>query len=130
MAVAQSLAKSAAPAASLLPVGVIDIGSNSVRLVVFSDPLRMPTAMFNEKVLCGLGRGLGQSGALDAEGAKQALTAIRRFVVLARRMNVRSLQLVATSAVRDATTGAEFVGEGEREPGETVRVLSGQEEAT
>ena len=130
MAVAQSLAKSAAPAASLLPVGVIDIGSNSVRLVVFSDPLRMPTAMFNEKVLCGLGRGLGQSGALDAEGAKQALTAIRRFVVLARRMNVRSLQLVATSAVRDATNGAEFVGEVERETGETVRVLSGQEEAT
>lgn len=130
MAVAQSLAKSAAPAASPLPFGVIDIGSNSVRLVVFSDPLRMPTAMFNEKVLCGLGRGMGQTGKLDEDGAKQALTAIRRFVALARRMNVRSLQIVATAAVRDAANGPDFVGQIERDTGETVRVLSGQEEAT
>ncbi|PJI43333.1 Ppx/GppA phosphatase family protein [Ferrovibrio sp.] len=130
MAVAQSLAKSAAPAATPLPLGVIDIGSNSVRLVVFSDPLRMPTGMFNEKVLCGLGRGMGQTGALDADGAKQALSAIRRFVALARRMNVRALQIVATAAVRDAANGANFVGQIERETGETVRVLSGQEEAT
>jgi exopolyphosphatase/guanosine-5'-triphosphate,3'-diphosphate pyrophosphatase len=131
VAVAQSLVKSAAaPAASLLPLGVIDIGSNSVRLVVFSDPLRMPTGMFNEKVLCGLGKGMGQSGKLDEEGAQQALAAIRRFVALARRMEVRSLQIVATAAVRDAANGAAFVEQIERETGETVRVLSGQEEAT
>ena len=130
MAVTQSLAKSAAPAASPLPLGVIDIGSNSVRLVVFSDPLRMPTGMFNEKVLCGLGRGMGQSGKLDDEGARQALSAIRRFVTLARRMNVRALQIVATAAVRDAANGADFVSQIERDTGETVRVLSGQEEAT
>ncbi len=131
MAVAQSLAKSVnASAASPLPLGVIDIGSNSVRLVVFGEPLRMPTGMFNEKVLCGLGRGLGQTGALDADGAKQALAAIRRFVVLARRMDVRVLQIVATAAVRDASNGTEFVTQIERDTGESVRVLTGQEEAT
>lgn len=129
MAVVQSLSKSAS-APALLPLGVIDIGSNSVRLVVFGEPARLPTAMFNEKVLCGLGRGLGESGALDEDGARQALAAIRRFVVLARRMDVRALQIVATAAVRDASNGATFVTEIERATGETVRVLSGTEEAT
>ncbi|MFN4310574.1 MAG: hypothetical protein ACK4FK_08280 [Ferrovibrio sp.] len=131
MAIAQTISKPVpAQAASPLPFGVIDVGSNSVRLVVFDEPLRLPTAMFNEKVLCGLGRGLSETGALDIEGAKQALGAIRRFVALARHMNVRALQIVATAAVRDASNGADFVTQIERDTGETVRVLTGQEEAT
>jgi exopolyphosphatase/guanosine-5'-triphosphate,3'-diphosphate pyrophosphatase len=129
MAVAQSVVKNVS-AQALLPLGVIDIGSNSVRLVVFDEPARLPTAMFNEKVLCGIGRGLGETGALDGEGARQALGAIRRFVTLARRMNVRGLQVVATAAVRDASNGAAFVAQIERDTGETVRILSGNEEAT
>lgn len=129
MAPVQPLAKaSAAPA--ILPLGVIDVGSNSVRLVVFDEPLRLPTAMFNEKVLCGLGRGLGETGALDEDGAKQALIAIRRFVTLAKKMKVSALQIVATAAVRDASNGAAFVAQIERDTGEKVRVLSGIEEAT
>jgi len=128
MAVAQSALKSV-PAPALLPLGVIDIGSNSVRLVVFDEPLRLPTAMFNEKVLCGIGRGLSESGALDGEGARQALIAIRRFVTLARRMDVRGLQVVATAAVRDASNGAGFVAQIEQETGEAVRILTGNEEA-
>lgn len=129
MATVQPLTKtSAAPA--FLPLGVIDVGSNSVRLVVFDEPLRLPTAMFNEKVLCGLGRGLGETGALDADGAKQALIAIRRFVTLARKMKVSTLQIVATAAVRDASNGAAFVSQIERDTGEKVRILSGNEEAT
>ncbi|WP_300303927.1 Ppx/GppA family phosphatase [Ferrovibrio sp.] len=131
MAVAQTISKAASSqTVSPLPFGVIDVGSNSVRLVVFGEPLRLPTAMFNEKVLCGLGRGLSETGALDAEGTRQALMAIRRFVVLARHMDVHSLQIVATAAVRDASNGAEFVAQIERDTGEPVRVLSGQEEAT
>lgn len=129
MAVAQTLTKSVS-AQAVLPFGVIDVGSNSVRLVVFGEPLRSPTAMFNEKVLCGLGRGLSETGALDGDGARQALQAIRRFAVLARRMEVRSLRIVATAAVRDASNGAAFVEQIERETGETVSVLTGQEEAT
>ena len=129
MAVAQTLTKSVS-AQAVLPFGVIDVGSNSVRLVVFGEPLRSPIAMFNEKVLCGLGRGLSETGALDGEGAKNALLAIRRFAVLARRMEVRSLRIVATAAVRDASNGAAFVEQIERDTGETVSVLTGQEEAT
>lgn len=129
MATVQPLAKtSAAPA--ILPLGVIDVGSNSVRLVVFDEPLRLPTAMFNEKVLCGIGRGLSETGALDEDGAKQALAAIRRFVALARQMKVNALQIVATAAVRDAGNGAAFVAQIERDTGEKVRVLTGNEEAT
>ncbi|WP_341704277.1 Ppx/GppA family phosphatase [Ferrovibrio sp.] len=128
MAVAQSVLKSV-PAQSVLPFGVIDIGSNSVRLVVFDEPLRLPTAMFNEKVLCGLGRGLSETGALDSEGTLLALAAIRRFVTLARRMQVHSLQIVATAAVRDASNGPAFVAQVERDTGEPVRILTGNEEA-
>lgn len=129
MAVAQTLTKSVS-AQAVLPFGVIDVGSNSVRLVVFGEPLRSPIAMFNEKVLCGLGRGLSETGALDGEGAKNALLAIRRFAVLARRMDVRSLRIVATAAVRDASNGAAFVEQIERDTGETVSVLTGEQEAT
>lgn len=129
MAVAQSVYKSLAVTGSL-PFGVIDVGSNSVRLVVFDEPSRAPTPMFNEKVLCGIGRGLSETGALDEEGARQALAAIRRFVALARHMKVRALQIVATAAVRDASNGPAFVRQIERDTGEKVRILSGQEEAT
>src|SRR5690606_11102973 len=129
MAPVQPLAKpSTSPA--ILPFGVIDVGSNSVRLVVFDEPLRLPTPMFNEKVLCGIGRGLSETVALDEEGAKQALAAIRRFVALARRMNVRALQIAATAAVRYASNGPAFVKQIERDTGEKVRTLSGIEEAT
>ncbi|HEX6956512.1 MAG TPA: Ppx/GppA family phosphatase [Ferrovibrio sp.] len=129
MAVAQSLPK-VSTVQAILPFGVIDVGSNSVRLVVFGEPLRLPTPMFNEKVLCGIGRGLSETGALNRDGAALAVTAIRRFVALARSMKVRKLQIVATAAVRDASNGAEFVAQIERDTGERVRILSGEEEAT
>lgn len=111
------------------PVGVIDIGSNSVRLVVFEGPVRAPVAKFNEKVLCGLGRGLSDSGRLDAEGVETSLLALRRFVALAKRMGVGDLRAVATAAVRDAANGAEFVALAQRQCGLSIRVLAGDEEA-
>ncbi|MBP7064580.1 Ppx/GppA family phosphatase [Ferrovibrio sp.] len=116
-------------AAELLPLGVIDIGSTSVRLVVFDEPLRLPTPRFNEKVLCGLGRGLGETGKLDEAGVVLALATIRRFVTLARYMQVKQLQVVATAAARDASNGPDFIARIERETGVTVRLLSGTEEA-
>lgn len=110
-------------------VGVVDIGSNSVRLVVYEDDSRNPAAMFNEKVLCGLGRRLASTGRLDPDGVPSALATIRRFAGLARVMNLARLDMAATAAVRDAVDGPEFVAAVEAIVGSKLRVLSGQEEA-
>lgn len=128
MAVADSVLP-AARQAGIAPIAVIDVGSNSVRLVVFSGPARAPTPMFNEKVLCGLGRGLSDTGRLHEEGVVQALAALKRFVTLARLMNVADIQVVATAAARDAANGAHFVVQVERKAGVPVRILTGHEEA-
>ena len=109
--------------------GVIDIGSNSIRLVVFEGLLRAPLPMFNERILCGLGRGLHDTGRLDPEGMEQALLNIERFGNLLRAMGVARFDAIATAAVRDAEDGARFVAEVERRCGFRVRVLSGAEEA-
>ncbi len=85
--------------------------------------------MFNEKMLCALGRGLEDSGKLDEDGMKLTIAALRRFVGLARLMEVREIVAVATAAVRDASNGAAFVAEAERECNLPIQVISGNEEA-
>jgi exopolyphosphatase/guanosine-5'-triphosphate,3'-diphosphate pyrophosphatase len=110
-------------------VAVVDIGSNSIRLVVFERPSRAPVPLFNEKVLCGLGRGLDSTGRLSEVGVESALANLVRFVRLARAMGVARLDLLATAAVRDAENGRAFVAEVERRCGVAVRVLSGEDEA-
>ena len=111
-------------------VGVIDIGSNSVRLVVFDGAARSPAYFYNEKVLCGLGRDLRESGVLHPEGRASAYAAIRRFVALSESMKLTALSAVATAAVREAADGAEFLKEIEVETGLRVMVATGREEAT
>lgn len=111
------------------PVGIVDIGSNSVRLVVYEYLGRAATPLFNEKELCGLGRGVAARGRLDPEAMAAALTAIRRFRALTDQMNVAALHVVATAAVREAANGAEFIAAVEAVTGTKVAVLSGQEEA-
>src|SRR5690349_6585241 len=86
-------------------VGIIDVGSNSIRLVVYERASRAPLPVFNEKVLCGLARGLDATGRLNPAGVELALANIDRFVTLARNMKVVSLDLLATAAVRDAEIG-------------------------
>jgi exopolyphosphatase/guanosine-5'-triphosphate,3'-diphosphate pyrophosphatase len=108
---------------------VVDIGSNSIRLVVFERPSRAPLPLFNEKVLCGLGRGLDSTGRLNDAGVDSALANLVRFVRLARAMDVARLDLLATAAVRDAENGPQFVAEVERRCAAAVRVLSGEDEA-
>jgi exopolyphosphatase/guanosine-5'-triphosphate,3'-diphosphate pyrophosphatase len=108
---------------------VVDIGSNSIRLVVFDQPSRSPVPIFNEKILCGLGRGLGASGRLNDDGAALALDSLVRFVRLARAMRVGRIDLLATAAVREATNGAAFAAEVKRRCGVPIRVLSGADEA-
>ncbi len=109
-------------------VGVIDIGSNSIRLVVYDRNCRLPVPIFNEKVLCGLGRGVGAGGCLSAEGVTSALTNLARFKTLADAMGVNRLDVLATAALRDARDGSDFVSR-VRALGLGVQVISGEEEA-
>jgi exopolyphosphatase/guanosine-5'-triphosphate,3'-diphosphate pyrophosphatase len=111
------------------PFGVVDIGSNSVRLVIFDRLGRNPWPLFNEKVVCGIGRGMVSSGALSEEGTARALEALARFRTLAEGMNVATLKVVATAAVRDAVNGDDFALEAEAAIGTPLWVLTGEEEA-
>ena len=115
--------------AELDPLGVIDIGSNSVRLVVYEGAVRAPVPLFNEKVLCGLGRSVATTGHLGHEAVERALAALRRFRAIADILNVRSLRAVATAAVREAEDGVDFITRGEEACGTHIEVLSGEEEA-
>ena len=110
-------------------VGIIDVGSNSIRLVVYERASRAPLPVFNEKVLCGLARGLDATGRLNPGGVEMALANIDRFSTLAQNMKVTSLDLLATAAVRDAADGPEFMNELARRPGIKAHVVSGQYEA-
>jgi len=110
-------------------VAVVDIGSNSIRLVVFDGLKRAPATVFNEKVLCGLGRGLQTNGRLSPEGVAMAVPNLVRFTSLARSMGVGRIDLIATAAVREASDGEAFRETVERLCGHRVRVLSGEEEA-
>src|SRR6185369_8269017 len=110
-------------------VGIVDIGSNSIRLVVYEQAMRSPLPVFNEKVLSALGRDLASTNRLNADGMASALDNLERFVTLARNMNVARLDMLATAAVRDAEDGEQFVAEVKRRTGETVTIVSGKEEA-
>ncbi|SEM60854.1 exopolyphosphatase / guanosine-5'-triphosphate,3'-diphosphate pyrophosphatase [Sphingomonas gellani] len=108
---------------------IIDIGSNSIRLVVYQGPARIPAVLFNEKVLAGLGRGVATSGAIDEAGMAAARTALARFAAVAREMKVTTVRTVATAAVRDASNGADLI-DAATANGLSVELLSGEEEAT
>ena len=110
-------------------VGIIDVGSNSIRLVVYERASRAPLPVFNEKVLCGLARGLDATGRLNPAGVEMALANIDRFAALAHNMKVTSLDLLATAAVRDASDGPQFMHALESRPGIKAHIVSGQDEA-
>ncbi|SEK73891.1 exopolyphosphatase / guanosine-5'-triphosphate,3'-diphosphate pyrophosphatase [Roseivivax marinus] len=116
-------------ARALSRVGVVDIGSNSVRLVVFDGAARSPAYFFNEKVMCGLGAGMSETGRLNPEGRVRALSAMRRFALLADGLGAAPLSCVATAAVREAEDGPDFCDEVLRETGVKVHVIDGDEEA-
>jgi exopolyphosphatase/guanosine-5'-triphosphate,3'-diphosphate pyrophosphatase len=115
--------------AELEPLGVIDIGSNSVRLVVYEGAVRCPTPLFNEKVLCGLGRAVAATGQLGGEAVERTIFALRRFAAIARILRVKNLRAIATAAVRDARDGGEFLARAEEACGVRIVVLSGEREA-
>ena len=109
------------------PVGIVDIGSNSVRLVVYSGATRIPSIVFNEKVMAGLGREVATAGAIGGEAEARALKALERFRLLLGHMGVAESRVVATAAVREASNGPAFLDR-VRAFGFDPRILSGEEE--
>jgi exopolyphosphatase/guanosine-5'-triphosphate,3'-diphosphate pyrophosphatase len=111
------------------PIAVIDIGSNSVRLVVYEGLTRSPTPIFNEKVLAGLGREVHSTGLLAAEAVDKALRTLRRFRALCDRIGVPQVLVIATAACREAKNGPTFVAQAERICRTRIEVISGRREA-
>lgn len=116
-------------ARALSRVGVVDVGSNSVRMVVFDGAARSPAYFYNEKLMCGLGKGLAETGRLNPEGRRRALVALKRFSLLAKGMGIDTLTVVATAAAREATDGPAFQAEVLAQTGLKIWVVDGDEEA-
>lgn len=111
------------------PVSVIDIGSNSIRLVVYEGLARSPTVLFNEKMLAGLGRGIVSTGRLDPEAVARSLEEFRRFRNLSDQAGAAQIYVLATAAAREAVNGPDFIHRAEEVLKTEIRVLSGHEEA-
>jgi exopolyphosphatase/guanosine-5'-triphosphate,3'-diphosphate pyrophosphatase len=110
-------------------VAVIDIGSNSVRLVVYETMARSLITIFNEKALCGLGREVQSTGLLATDAVNKALTALRRFRALCKIQQVGRVYAIATAACRDAKNGPDFIAQAERICGAKIEILTGPREA-
>lgn len=111
------------------PVAIIDIGSNSVRLVIFEGLVRSPAALFNEKVSCELGRGIANTGRMNDDGVEKALRALTRFKRLAAQAEVSKIFVLATAAAREAENGPDFVAAAEAILQTEIQILTGKEEA-
>jgi len=111
------------------PVAIVDIGSNSVRLVIYESQSRVAATLQNEKSICAIGRDMVTSGRLHAEGCTAALEALSRFRMIADGLNVEARDAVATAAARDASNGAEFIRRAEAAWGRPIRILAGEDEA-
>jgi exopolyphosphatase/guanosine-5'-triphosphate,3'-diphosphate pyrophosphatase len=111
------------------PVAIVDIGSNSVRLVVYEGAVRTAATLQNEKSICAIGRDMVSSGRLHAQGCAAALEALARFRLIADGLKADTREAVATAAARDAANGAEFIRKAEAVWGGPIRILPGEEEA-
>ena len=123
------------PAQYAIPSGlsrraVVDLGSNSVRLVIYEGQARNPVQIFNEKAVIRLAKGMAKTGRLDEAALEQTGTVLRRYAAIARAMGASPFDVLATSAVRDAENGGEFVQlMAQRLPDMRINVLSGEQEA-
>jgi exopolyphosphatase/guanosine-5'-triphosphate,3'-diphosphate pyrophosphatase len=111
------------------PIAIIDIGSNSVRLVAYEGMTRAPAVLYNEKVLCGLGKNVTTTGYLDEKAMERALRALARFRVLCKTMGVVEIFVLATAAARDAKNGPAFLRAAEEACGCKIDLISGAKEA-
>lgn len=110
-------------------IGVIDIGSNSIRLVIYDGMKRVPLPIYNEKAFCTLGKGISRTNRLNPEGIKMARQAIARLLATARLNKVAELHIIATAAMRDADDGKSFVKELEKTHKIKINIISGKQEA-
>ena len=110
-------------------IGIIDIGSNSIRLVVYDQQKRSPVPIYNEKVMCELGKGLAATGVLNPSGVELAKTTLRRLIAMGRNMDITSLYVMATAAVRDAKDGEGFAHYLEATYDIDVDIIPGKKEA-
>lgn len=110
-------------------VGIVDIGSNSVRLVVYGNRPDSFRPLFNDKTACQLGADLNRTGKLNPEGCRLAEQAFQRFINIATLLEVDRFEAYATAAIRDASDGAEFARYLERASGRKIEILSGADEA-
>lgn len=110
-------------------VAIVDIGSNSVRLVIYEGVVRSPAILFNEKIMAGLGRGVAKTGRLDAGAMALTLAGLKRFRALADQAGAKTIHAIATAAAREAANGPEFIADASAAIGAPIQVLSGREEA-
>ncbi|MDE3016547.1 MAG: Ppx/GppA family phosphatase [Pseudomonadota bacterium] len=110
-------------------IGIIDIGSNSIRLVIYDQQKRSPVPIYNEKVMCALGKALAATGTLNPEGVDLARAALKRFLAMGNNMGIASLHVMATAAIRDARDGQAFARYLEDTYRINVDIISGKKEA-
>lgn len=111
------------------PQGVIDIGSNSVRLVGYSGSARTPLPIYNERAFCRLGESVSASGKIEGPQRDLAFDTFRRFRAIAEQLGIQDIAAFATAAVREASNGDAFIAEAEALLGHKIRILTGEEEA-
>ncbi len=110
-------------------IAIVDIGSNTVRLVVYEGNGRTSFPLFNEKINCGLGRSVTYDGSLPPAAVDRAIYALNRFRALCRRFQVRNIHVLATAAVRDARDGPQFIARAQDAIGVDVQLLTGKRES-
>jgi exopolyphosphatase/guanosine-5'-triphosphate,3'-diphosphate pyrophosphatase len=110
-------------------IGLIDIGSNSIRLVIYRSDGRLPHPQFNEREVCRLGEEVGRSGYMDEQQMAQAFRTLQRFAAIVHASKVTALEVFATEAVRRAHNSADFITRAETILNARIRVISGKEEA-
>lgn len=110
-------------------IAIVDIGSNSVRLVVYEMLARAPSQVFNEKEMAGLGRQVATTGRLAEDAIEKAISALVRFRILCEAMQVGEIRVIATAAARYAENGPEFIARAEQAIGQPIELISGRREA-
>ena len=110
-------------------IAVIDIGSNSIRLVIFDRYGRYPYPLFNERITCQLGANLQQTKMLREDRIDHALETLKRFSRIVKTADLGSVHAIATAAARQAVNAKDFLDPAEKILKNNIRVLSGKEEA-
>ena len=111
------------------PLAVIDIGSNSIRLVIYSGAIRAPIPIHNESYICAIGKEIEVTGKLFHKGVERALNVLKRFKGITDCMDLDDLYVLGTAALRDAKDGGNFISYVQKETGFNIKVLTGKEES-